>query len=81
MNGSVDIKVSGVFSKSGKQIAYVSFTDGEKNAEGVIPECVIIRNKGFTKDEASQLEAYMKKELTALKKMASGINVVKALME
>lgn len=81
MNESVDIKVSGVFSKNGKQIAYVSFTDRAKNAEGVIPDCVIIRNKGFTEEEASQLEAYMKKELATLKKMASGINVVKALME
>ena len=81
MGDSVDIIVSGIFSRDGKQCACVSFTDGEKNAEGLIPDCVITKNKGFTRDETSQLEAYMKRELAALKKAASGINVVKALME
>ncbi|MBR1524832.1 MAG: hypothetical protein IJ641_10315 [Lachnospiraceae bacterium] len=80
MGDSVDIKVSGVFTKNGKQIAYVSFTDGVKTAEGIIPDCTITKNKGFTDDEISQLEAYMKKDLASLKKMAAGINVVKALM-
>lgn len=78
---SVDISVSGVFDKDGKKIAYVSFSDGERTAEGTIPDCVITRNKGFSPEEKEQLEEYMKLELSSLKKMASGINVVKALME
>ena len=80
-NEQVDIKVSGVFTRDDRKIAYVSFTDGERSAEGIIPDCVITRNKGFSEDEKSQLEAYMKRELASLKKTASGINVVKALME
>ncbi len=78
---SVDIKVSGVFDKDGRKIAYVSFLDGDRYAEGTIPDCVITRNKGFSEEEKTALEEYMKKELASLKKTASGINVVKALME
>ncbi|MCR5774566.1 MAG: hypothetical protein K6G42_05730 [Lachnospiraceae bacterium] len=81
MDSSVDIKVSGVFEKDGKQFAYVSFSDEGRSAEGRIPDCVITHNKGFSDPEKEQLEDYMKRELTTLKKMASGINVVKALME
>lgn len=80
-SGPVDIKVSGIFTRDDRKIAYVSFTDGGRSAEGIIPDCVITRNKGFSEDERSQLEAYMKRELDSLKKTASGINVVKALME
>ena len=81
MNGPVDIRVSGICQKDGKKMAYVSFNDGDKNAEGVIPDCVITRNEGFTEDEISQLQDYMKRELQSLKKTAAGINVVKALMD
>ena len=78
---AVDISVSGIFTKDGKKIAYVSFSDGERTAEGTIPDCVITRNKGFSPGEKEQLEEYMKRELSSLKKMASGINVMKALMD
>lgn len=78
---SVDIKVSGVFERDGKKMAYVSFSDGLRYAEGIIPDCVITSNKGFGEDETTQLEAYMKEELETLKKTASGINVVKALID
>ena len=81
MNGPVDIRVSGICQKDGKKMAYVSFNDGGKNAEGIIPDCVITRNEGFTGDEISQLQDYMKRELQSLKKTAAGINVVKALMD
>ncbi|MBQ7583311.1 MAG: hypothetical protein IJT24_01760 [Lachnospiraceae bacterium] len=79
--GSVDIRVSGVFERDGKKLACVSFSDGKRSAEGIIPDCVITSNKGFTPDEAEQLEGYMKRELPSLKKTAAGINVVKAFME
>jgi hypothetical protein len=46
-----------------------------------VPDCVITRNRGFSDDEIRQLEEYMRRELPSIKKLASGINVVKALME
>ena len=80
-NESVNISVSGVFEKDGRKMAYVSFSDGKRSAEGTIPDCAITTNKGFSPDEIMQLEDYMKRELASLKRMASGINVVKALMD
>ena len=81
MNSSVNINISSVFEKDGHKIAYVSFSDGVRTAEGLIPDCVITKNNGFTSDEKSQLEEYMKKELKPLQRMAAGVNVVKALMK
>ena len=73
--------VSPVCVKDGKQYAFVSFTEGTKTAEGRIPECVIVSNKGFNETELAHLETFMRRELTGLKKMASGINVLGAFMK
>ena len=72
------LNVSAICEKEGKKLAYVTFTDGEKKAEGVIPECVIIVNEGFTKEEVEQLQAYMQRELPLLKKTAAGIRLFDA---
>ncbi len=81
MNGTVDINISGVFEKAGKQLAYVSFRDGKRTAEGVIPDCVISKNNGFTDDEKASLERYMKDDLANLKRAASRVNVMTAFMK
>lgn len=77
----MDMAVSPVCVKDGKQYAFVTFTSGEKMAEGRIPECVLVANKGFSEEEAVLLETYMKRELTKLKKMASSVNVLGAFMK
>lgn len=73
--------VSPVCQKDGKQYAFVTFACNGKSAEGRIPDCILISNKGFTEQEAEQLERYMKRELTRLKKMASSVNVLEAFMK
>ena len=73
------MSVSPVCVKDNKQYAFVSFTDGNKVAEGKIPECIIISNKGFGEEEVEQLENYMRRELKNLKKMAAGIRLFDAL--
>lgn len=77
MNDELEMSVSPICTKDSQKYAFVSFTDGVRNAEGKIPDCVIIRNNGFDEDEVQQLETYMKQELPQLKKMAAGINVLK----
>ncbi len=81
MDGALNMSVSQVFRKNGEKYAFVLFSDGAKNAEGKIPHCKIIANSGFEQDEVAQLEAYMGKELTNLKKMAASINTVRAFMK
>ena len=75
-NEEMQMSVSPICTKDGKKYAFVSFTDGNRTAEGKIPECVITYHTGFHDDEVHQLEEYMKRELPQLKRMAAGINVM-----
>lgn len=81
MAQELNMSVSPICVKDGEKYAFVTFSDGERVAEGRIPDCKIISNKGFSVDEATQLEAYMERELPALKKMAAGIKLFDAFMK
>lgn len=74
------MKISGVCNgKEGKK-AYVSFSDERRSAEGVIPECKIIKQSGFTDEEIARLELFMKMNLADLKKQAGAINPVRGML-
>jgi len=75
------MSVTQVFNKDGNKYAFVSFEDETRRAEGKIPDCSIMSSSGFSKEEVSQLEDYMKRELPNLKKMASKVNVLDAFMK
>lgn len=77
----MNMLISGVSEKDGKKIAHVTFEDGDRLAEGIIPDCVIDTNKGFTEEEISLLEEYMKDNLAMLKRKAAEINPLKAFMK
>ena len=81
MENAVNMSVSPVCVKDGEKYAFVTFSDGERQAEGKIPACTIISNKGFSNEEVEQLEDYMRRELTQLKKMAAGIHLLDAFMK
>lgn len=76
----LNMSVSPICDRKGKKVAFVSFTDGTRTAEGEIPSCKITRNDGFEEGEVVQLELYMKSELPKLKKLASSVNVMEAFM-
>lgn len=77
----LNMSVSSVCMKDGEKFAFVSFSDGKRFAEGKIPDCKIISNKGFTDDEIGMLEIYMRSELRNLKKMAAGVRLIDAFMD
>lgn len=81
MNDELNMSVSPICVKDGNRYAFVTFSDGKRLAEGKIPDCKIISNKGFSEVEIGQLEEYMRKELPKLKQMAAGINVLDAFMK
>lgn len=81
MKNEIEISVSPVCSKEGKNYAFVMFKEGEKSAEGKIPECMMIRNDGFDEAEVNQFIDYMRANLTSLKKMAASINPLSAFMK
>ena len=74
------MNVSPICEKDGQKVAYVTFSDDRRSCEGEIPACIISKNDGFSPKEIHQLESYMKVELPRLKKMASGVNVMRAFM-
>lgn len=76
LNGAVKMTHSKVLSKKGRSFVAVMFELEEKSAEGTIPECVIIRNSGFSEEEIEGLENYMeehKEEILESAKSISGI--------
>lgn len=77
----MNMLISGVSEKDGKKVAYVSFEDGKRIAEGIIPDCNIIRNDGFTDEEVEMLKEYLKDNLETIKREAAGINPIKAMMK
>ncbi len=79
--GALDMQVSSICEKDGVRKAYVIFSDGSRKAEGEIPKCVITSSEGFSEEEVRQLEEYMKTNLDMLKKMAAGINPLRAFMK
>ena len=81
MQDELKMSVSPICEKDGKRYAFVTFSDGTRLAEGKIPECEMISNRGFSEEEIEKLKEYMQKELPQLKKMAAGVNVFGALMK
>ncbi|MCR5666455.1 MAG: hypothetical protein K6G01_06460 [Eubacterium sp.] len=77
MSDSLKMSVSQAFKRNGKKYAFVTFRDGEREAEGRIPNCEITRNNGFDEGEVKLLEEYMKRELKNLKQMATQVDPMK----
>lgn len=73
--------VSPICMKDGQKVAYVTFSDKRRHAEGEIPKCVITKSEGFGREEIMGLEAYMEEHLDKLKSMAASINPIKAMMK
>lgn len=80
-SGELNMSVSSFVGKKGERKAFVTFSDNNRSAEGEIPRCAIISNRGFSAEEVEKLEKYMKQNLDMLTRMASGINPIKALMK
>ena len=77
----LNMSVSAVCMKDGEKYAFVSFNDGNRFAEGKIPDCKIVSNKGFSNEEVKMLELYMIGQLKELKKMAAGVRLIDAFMD
>lgn len=77
----LQMMVSPICMKDGEKTAYVTFSDGNRHAEGEIPKCVVIKSEGFDKEEIYQLENYMEENLDMLKSMAASVNPIKAMMK
>lgn len=76
----VRLDISGISEKDGKKRAYIRFSCGDSYAEGHIPDCVLTKVRGFTDEEAEALAAYLRENLSELKKRAAAVNPLNAIM-
>lgn len=76
----MNMSVSSIVSKNGKREIYVLFTEGSCSAEGRLSDYKLISNKGFSKEEADMLEAFMRKETDRILQMAKNINIMDAFL-
>ena len=79
-NAELNMSVSTVFRKDDRECACVSFSDGRREAEALLPECRLTRNTGFSPKELSDLKDYLKANREELMNTARGINVMDAFM-
>lgn len=80
MNSEVRMSVSSMTRNEDQKGVYVLFTDNDKTAEFVVPECKIICNKGFDEEELKQLSDYVKNEQDYIFSLAKTVNPLRAFM-
>ncbi len=76
----MNMSVSEIVRKDGKQQIYVLFTEDDRTAEGVLPDGKIIKNQGFTDEEVSQLESYMISNVDTIRGMAKQVDLMQAFL-
>lgn len=81
MPEEMKMSVSGaVKNKKGEKVVYVTFEDGSRSAEGILPDGKIAKSTGFTQEEIKALEQYMVMQKDTIMQMASTVNPMKAFL-
>ena len=73
-NEEMKMTYSAIVVADGKKKVSVKFEEGERFAEGSIPECKIIKSKGFEDDEIVVLEKYLQMNQMDIIKKAKEIS-------
>lgn len=76
----VKMLVSCVVEKEGRKIVRLSFLRGEDYAEGILPDGLIERSRGFTDGEIQKLENYIRTNRQDILKQAKEINPLRNWM-
>ena len=81
MNDNVVMSVSAIVPVNGKKSAFVHFSDKDKEAEFVVPECRQVSSTGFTEEELKQLLAYVIREKESLMDVAKKVDPLGKFMK
>ena len=76
----VKMLVSGYVVKDKKRIVRVSFLRGEDYAEGILPEGMIHKSKGFTDEEIRKLENFLRVNREEILGEARKVNPIRSWM-
>ena len=81
MKDSIKMSVSSLTRKGDEKAIYILFSDENCSAEFTLPECRLLRSKGFSDEELNQLKTYVDSERDLIYNMAKEINTIKAFMK
>lgn len=77
----VKLLVSGFVVKDNRRIVRVSFLRGENYAEGVLPDGMIEKSKGFSQEEVTKLEKFLRLHREELLKEAKEVNPIRSWLK
>lgn len=80
MNSEIKMSVSSIMRNDETKGVYVLFTDNDKTAEFLVPECKVINNSGFCEDELKQLTEYLRNEQDYIFSLAKTVDPIRAFM-
>lgn len=79
VGADINMLISGMIKRDGKAFARVSFIRDKCWAEGIVPDGVIEKSEGFSKEELAQLAAYLAQEKDMILEQAKGVNPLRNL--
>ncbi|MBE5826041.1 MAG: hypothetical protein E7307_05325 [Butyrivibrio sp.] len=79
INSDITMTYSAILrDKNGNKIVRVQFErsgkSGSELAEGILPDCVIVRQNGYTGEEAKRLEEYLRENADDIMDRAKAIS-------
>lgn len=80
MSDEVKMLISCVVEKEGKKMVRLSFLRGNDYAEGILPEGIVEKAKGFTEEEIRKLERYIRNNRKDILQQAKEINPLRNWM-
>lgn len=76
----ITMNVSCVVGKEGEKKIYVLFSDRDKSAEFVLPDLKLLKNTGFSDEEADKLKDYLDSERSNIFSIAKDVDPMKAFL-
>ena len=74
---SINMMVSGMITRGDRRIARVSFIQGNKVAEGIVPDGIIDHAEGFSDEEVHRMERYLRDNRGEILEQARQVNPIK----
>lgn len=77
----VEMLISGFFTKDGRKMMRISFMRGKDFAEGLLPDGIIDRSEGFSEEEISKLEKFIRTNSQEIMAQGKEINPIRSWLK
>lgn len=74
----MNMSVSQTITENGKKKIYIRFEEDNRFAEGIYPDCEIIKSDGFDDGEIAALKLFMSQSGEKIQEMAKSVSIWKA---